>query len=55
MKLRAPLYALGVMLALVGPARAEIVRFEVKSTEPAFAGRTFGPVGSYELVRAVAH
>ncbi len=31
--------ALGAMLALAGQALAEVVRLEVKSTEPAFAGR----------------
>ncbi|MBM0104642.1 hypothetical protein JM946_07785 [Steroidobacter sp. S1-65] len=42
--------------AFIGAAaRAEVIRFEVKSTEPAFAGRTFGKVGSYEIIRGVAH
>ncbi|WP_129646635.1 alpha/beta hydrolase domain-containing protein [Peristeroidobacter agariperforans] len=51
----ATLIAIGVMLAFTGQARAELVELEVKSTEPAFAGRTFGSVGAYELIRAVAH
>jgi hypothetical protein len=55
MKLRATLFALGALLTCTGQAHAELVKLEVKSTEPAFAGRTFGSVGTYELVRAVAH
>jgi len=55
MKLRVTLYALSAIFALAGQARAELVKLEVKSTEPAFASRTFGAVGSYELIRAVAH
>jgi len=55
MKLRVMFHVLGAMLALVGEARAELVKLEVKSTEPAFSDRTFGTVGAYELVRAVAH
>lgn len=43
------------LIGIVAGAHAEVVRFEVKSTEPAFAGRTFGAVGSYELIHAVAH
>jgi len=37
------------------PARAEIVRFEVENTTPAFEGRSFGEVGAYELVTARAY
>ncbi|HEY5757229.1 MAG TPA: alpha/beta hydrolase domain-containing protein [Steroidobacter sp.] len=55
MNLRATFCVLGAMLALVGQARAELVKLEVKSTEPAFAARTFGAVGQYEVIRAVAH
>ena len=55
MKLQAVLFVLGAMFALASPVRAELVDLEVKSTEPAFAGRTFGAVGAYELIRAVAH
>nr|WP_298716247.1 alpha/beta hydrolase domain-containing protein [uncultured Steroidobacter sp.] len=55
MNLRATLYALGAMLALTSTARAELVKLEVKSTEPAFDGRAFGAAGPYELIRAVAH
>lgn len=36
-------------------ANAELVRFDVQSVAPAFEGRTFGSVGSYEIVRGVAH
>ncbi|MBB3949924.1 alpha/beta hydrolase domain-containing protein [Aureimonas jatrophae] len=39
---------------LAGPAEARIVRFEILETVPAFGGRSFGDVGSYELVRARA-
>jgi hypothetical protein len=53
MNLRAVLCALA--LAFTGSAGAELVKLEVKSTEPAFAGRTFGAVGPYEVIRAVAH
>lgn len=55
MKLRAMWFVLGLMLALTGQARAELVRLEVKSIEPAFDSRTFGSAGAYELIRAVAH
>ena len=55
MNVRATLCVLGTLLAVVSQARAELVRLEVKSTEPAFAGRTFDAVGAYELIRAVAH
>jgi hypothetical protein len=36
-------------------AQAEIVRFEVENTAPAFEGRAFGEVGTYELVTARAY
>ncbi len=55
MKLRALLCAFGAMLALAGQARAELVKLEVTSTGPAFDGRTFGTVGPYEVIRAIAH
>jgi hypothetical protein len=41
--------------ALAAPARAEVVRFEVHSTAPAFDGQRFGEVGAYEEIRATAH
>jgi hypothetical protein len=45
-----------IAAALLGsPAGAEVVKLEVKSTEIAFEGRTFGAVGAYEVIRAVAH
>lgn len=34
---------------------AEVVRFEVKSVGPAFEGRSFGAVGTYEEIRATAY
>ncbi|MFC4312865.1 alpha/beta hydrolase domain-containing protein [Steroidobacter flavus] len=49
------LCVLSAMFALAGQARAELVMLEVRSTERAFAGREFGAVGPYELIRAVAH
>lgn len=36
-------------------AHGELVKLEVIAREPAFEGKQFGKVGSYELVRAVAH
>jgi hypothetical protein len=53
MNLRAVVCTLA--LAFTGPASAGLVKLEVKSTEPAFAGRTFGAVGQYEVIRAVSH
>src|SRR5687767_12660802 len=55
MNLRAQWCALGAILALVGQVRAELVELEMKATEPAFAGRTFGAVGQNEGNGAVAH
>lgn len=46
----------GGALALSWSAgHAELVRFEVRSTQAAFEGRPFGEVGAYELIRGVAH
>lgn len=39
---------------LAPPASAELVSFEVQSVAPAFAGKQFGAVGEYEVVRAIA-
>lgn len=55
MSLRAVWYALGAMFALAQPVRAELVKLDVQSIEVAFAGRTFGEVGQYEVIRAIAH
>lgn len=47
--------ALAVTLAISGQAQARITRLEIIRTEPAFGGQTFGAVGAYEHVVAVAH
>lgn len=48
--------ALAVLLLLcVRHAEARVVRWEVLSTEPAFAGQSFGDIGAYERIRARAH
>jgi len=39
----------------VASANAEVVRIEVQRVTPAFDGRSFGSVGSYERVDAIAH
>jgi hypothetical protein len=42
------------ILGLPGPSAAKVVKFEIERIEsPAFEGRTFGPVGTYD--RIVAH
>ena len=43
------------MLAAAGQAQARITRLEIIRTEPAFGGQSFGAVGAYEHVVAVAH
>lgn len=43
-----------LLLLCVAPAEARLLRLEVLSTTPAFAGRAFGAVGAYELVTARA-
>src|SRR5262245_31340753 len=41
--------------ALVGPSAAKVVKFEILRTEsPAFEGRTFGSVGTYDRIVARA-
>lgn len=52
---RFPALVLTCVAMLSGPVCAEVVKLDVKSTEPAFAGRTFGAVGPYEVIRAIAH
>jgi hypothetical protein len=47
------LLALGTA-AISTPAAARVVKLEVVSVEPAFAGRSFGKVGAYERVVARA-
>lgn len=47
--------ALAVTLAAAGQAQARITRLEIIRTEPAFGGQTFGAVGAYEHVTAIAH
>ncbi|MDQ2640744.1 MAG: alpha/beta hydrolase domain-containing protein [Pseudomonadota bacterium] len=41
--------------SLCAPALAEVVRLDIHSTRPAFAGQRFGEVGAYEEIRATAH
>ena len=47
--------ALAVTLVIAGHAQARITRLEIVRTEPAFGGQTFGAVGAYEHVIAIAH
>jgi len=47
--------ALAATLAIAGQVQARITRLEIIRTEPAFGGQTFGTVGAYEHVIAVAH
>jgi len=47
--------ALAATLAIAGQVQARITRLEIIRTEPAFGGQTFGAVGAYEHVIAVAH
>jgi len=47
--------ALAVTLATAGHAQARITHLEIVRTEPAFGGQTFGAVGAYEHVVAIAH
>jgi hypothetical protein len=45
-----------LMIAAAAPrAGAEVVRLEVKSVQPAFEGRSFGEVGPYQQITALAH
>jgi hypothetical protein len=48
-------FALCILSCTATLARAEVVRIEVKQVAPAFGGRTFGTVGAYERVDAIAH
>ena len=48
------LAALGA-LACAAPADARITRLEIASVEPAFGGRSFGAVGTFERVIGRAH
>jgi len=43
------------VLSSVAAARSEVIRIEVKQVSPAFGGRSFGAVGTYERVDAVAY
>jgi hypothetical protein len=47
--------ALCILSCAASFVRAEVVRLEVKQVAPAFGGRTFGTVGAYERVDAIAH
>ncbi len=49
------LSALALALALAFPTQARITRIDITSTEPAFAGTTFGSVGAYEKLRGKAY
>lgn len=52
---RAATLALATLLALPQAAQARILRLEILRSEPAFAGRSFGAVGAYRHIFAVAH
>ena len=41
--------------ALVSPLGGELVQIEIVSREPVLDGRSFGVVGPYELITAIAH
>ena len=47
----------GAALVAIAPvgAEAKVTRFEVRSTAPAYDGRSFGEAGAYERIDAVAH
>jgi hypothetical protein len=47
--------AAGTLLCACSLAQGEVVRIEVKQVTPAFGGRTFGNVGAYERVDAIAY
>jgi hypothetical protein len=49
-------FGLGLILALFSPSavEAKVTRFEIVKVEPAFAGRSFGAVGSYQKITARA-
>jgi hypothetical protein len=43
------------LIGLAGPSAAKVVKFEILQTEsPAFEGRTFGTVGTYDRIVARA-
>jgi hypothetical protein len=44
----------GLSLALIAPAQAEVARFEIVERGPAFGGARFGDVGAYERITARA-
>ena len=44
----------GLGLALIAPAQAEVARFEILERGPAFGGASFGTVGIYERITARA-
>lgn len=48
------LWAMQLSPLLAGPTMAEVIRFEVQKTAPAYEGRNFGTVGAYEVVKAEA-
>jgi hypothetical protein len=50
------LIALAIVLSGLAPtmAHAQVVRFDIVERAPAFAGRSFGEVGSYERIVARA-
>jgi hypothetical protein len=42
-------------LGLAAQSQARVVSLDIRSVTPAFGGQTFGSVGSYQLLRGVAH
>src|SRR5262245_47981345 len=51
-----PTSALALFLLLAAATtHGEVVRLEVKQVTPAFGGRSFADVGSYERIDAIAH
>src|SRR5262245_21124883 len=51
-----PTNAIALLMLLAGAAvHGEVVRLEVKQVTPAFGGRSFADVGSYERIDAIAH
>ncbi len=56
-RLAAGLAALSLIAGLFGPiadASAKVVKFEIVRIEPAFEGRVFGSVGTYDRIVARA-
>lgn len=45
----------GAVLALCGPAEAEVTRIDLRLREPYESGRTFGTVGSYQRLAGRVH